>query len=116
MQVIGDLIWVFGSAGDAAEAESQKVATSAVPELTDGSSFHFPWFVRDLPYDASVLLENVSPSEPEFLPSHPRCAALHDLMAAVRQKLPCNHSHGSATDMAASCFHDRLVPQGARHG
>lgn len=77
MQVIGDLIWVFGSAGDAAEAESQKIATSAVPELTDGSSFHFPWFVRDLPYDASVLLENVSPSE--TLPNHASFAAFHDL-------------------------------------
>ena len=43
-----------------ATSEHQTIPTTAVPELTDGSSIYFPWFTRDLPYGATVLLENVS--------------------------------------------------------
>lgn len=55
------LLWVWGEGGPQAEAEAAAKPPVAPEELDvpGASLFLSPWFMRDVPYGADTLVENV---------------------------------------------------------
>ena len=61
MQVHEGLIWVYGSSGKEAFEESKIVGRPSSPKVGHPDFMAVPgWFMRELPYGADVLAENVS--------------------------------------------------------
>ena len=63
------LLWVWGEGGRAAAAEAAATPAAAPEELDDPSASLYlsPWFMRDVPYGADTLVENVlDPSHVPF--------------------------------------------------
>ena len=63
------LLWVWGEGGPGAAAEAASTPAVAPEELDDPSASLYlsPWFMRDVPYGADTLVENVlDPSHVPF--------------------------------------------------
>ena len=60
-QEANQLLWVWADSSPAAEAESRATPASVIPEIEEPGKMLWlaNWFVRDLPYGADVLAENV---------------------------------------------------------
>ena len=70
MQVKNGLLWVWPDASPQGRAESLSISTCAPPEHDESSQqllWLAPWFIRDVPYGADVLAENIlDPSHVQF--------------------------------------------------
>ena len=60
LQARDGLVWVWAEGGPEADKEAASTPKALIPKMATGEVVQFtPWYMRELPYGADVLCENV---------------------------------------------------------